>query len=175
MRTTALACSILALMTSCAYSDDYDQQHFARPWLDSPRLEEWRVLDLKKAEYAPRSKEPQMQEFEGCGTMFVWNHSLDGGAGWEYLRAAYTYKNTTDEKLDWVRVWCEVLDPAGRVVNRGEDVLMHPLGYAFTKGDTWSDEIKVPTRGIHLRDGWSWRIGCRPIRMKVLPPVRTGG
>jgi len=147
----------------------------SRPWLNSPRMEEWRVLKSKKAAMTSTGLVPQMQEFLGAGTMFVWNHSLDGGPGWEYLRASYTYENTTKQKFDWIRVWCEVLDPDRRIVNRGESVLMHPLGYMMGPNDTWSDTIKVPTRGAHLRKGWSWRIGCEPVFMRVLPTVRATG
>ena len=157
-------------MHSCG---NYSEASAARPWLKSQRMEEWRILNNEKAALAPAGMVPQMQEFIGAGTMFVWSHSLDGGPGWEYLRASYTYENTTEEAFDWVRVWCEVLDPDGRIVNRGESVLMHPLGYEMDPKDTWSDSIKVPTRGAHLRKGWSWRIGCEPVFMKVLPPVRA--
>lgn len=167
---TLLALAVLALsMSSCM---NPAKPGYGRPWLDSPRMEEWRVLNGKKAAMVSAGLVPQMQEYVGTGTMFVWNHSLDGGPGWEYLRASYTYHNTTEKTFDWIRVWCEVLDSKGRIVNRSEAMLMHPLGYEMTPNDTWSDTIKVPTRGAHLRKGWTWRIGCEPVYMKVLPAVR---
>lgn len=172
-RFPILALSALALSLSSCLNPS--KAPGARPWLNSPRMQEWRVLKSKKAAMASNGLVPQMQEFIGAGTMFVWNHSLDGGPGWEYFRASYTYENTSEQKFDWVRVWCEVLDPKGRIVNRAESVLMHPLGYAMAPNDTWSDTIKVPTRGAHLRKGWSWRIGCEPVFMKVLPTVRAAG
>ncbi len=172
-RLSIVALSALALsLGSCL---NPSKAPGSRPWLNSPRMEEWRVLKSKKAAMASTGLVPQMQEFLGAGTMFVWNHSLDGGPGWEYLRASYTYENTTKQKFDWIRVWCEVLDPNGRIINRGESVLMHPLGYMMGPNDTWSDTIKVPTRGAHLRKGWSWRIGCEPVFIRVLPTVRAAG
>ncbi|MCA8958393.1 MAG: hypothetical protein KDC87_20110 [Planctomycetes bacterium] len=169
MRIPSLFASLtlLSLLASCQAPG-----RNVRPWMDDPRLRDWQHLNSAKAEMALHRQDPQMQEFKGCGTMFVWSHSLEGGPGWEYLRISYTYKNTSEQKHDWIRVWCEVLDPAGRIVNRGEDLLIEPMGYAHAPGDVWSDVIKVPTRGAHLQKGWSWRIGCRPVRMKVLPPVR---
>ena len=168
IRTSLLALSTLTLLVSCSTVSD---EEYARPWLNSPQMDEWRVLNRAKAEVAADGMVPQMQEFVDAGTMFVWRHSLDGGPGWEHLRASYTYRNTTDKKFDWIRVWCEVLDRDGRIVNRGEEILMHPLGYAMDPGDTHSDTIKVPTKGAHMREGWSWRIGCEPVKMKVLPAV----
>ena len=149
-------------------------QHYARPWLNDPRLEEWEVLDGFKKKVNRDGVQPIMQEQEGCGTMFVWNHRLSGGPGWEFLRASYTYKNTSDSNFDIVRVWIDILDKEGRLVSREEDVLIHPLGFAMTPGDTWSDVLRVPTKGAHQKEGWSWRIGCEPIHMKVLPPKRYG-
>ncbi len=148
---------------------------YGRPLLIDARIKLWDELEGHKAKLSRNGVQPQMQEIEGCGTMFVWNHSLGGGPSWEFLRASYSYKNTSDTKFDIVRVWLEVLDPDGKVVNRGEDVLMHPLGYALTPGDTWSDVMKVNTKGVHKKKGWSWRIGCEPVQMKVLPPKRFGG
>jgi hypothetical protein len=115
-----------------------------------------------------------MQEHEGCGTIYVWHHSLRGGPGWEFFQASYSYQNTTDAKFDIVRIWLEVLDRDGRVINREEDILTHPLGYSLNPGDTWSDYLKVDTNGLHEKKGWTWRIGCEPVRMKVLPPKRYG-
>ena len=171
LHVSALCALALALcLNSCG---NFAAAPSDRPWLESPRMQEWQVLKSKKAALASAGLVPQMQEFVGAGTMFVWKHSLDGGPGWEYLRASYTYENTTEEAFDWVRVWCEILDPDGRIVNRAESVLMHPLGYEMDTNDTWSDTIKVATRGAHLRSGWRWRIGCEPVFMKVLPPARA--
>ena len=171
MRSLALVLLPLAFLSACSSTSDL---HFERPWLDDPRMKAWEQLDGWKEAENRDSDEPQMQEFKGCGTMFVWQHALSGGPGWEYLRVAYSFKNTTETKHDWVRVWVEVLDPDGRVVNRTEELLIHPFGYAITPNDTWSNVLKVPTRGVHKRKGWTWRVGCEPVRMKVMPPRRLG-
>lgn len=142
-----------------------------RPWLDDPRLQKIDELNALKAEANIDSRQPQMQEFDGKGTMFVWFHALEGGVGWEYLRAYYTYENSTDRDFEWIRVWLEVLDPEGLVVSRGYEVLYNPFGYLLEPGDTMTDELKVPTLGVHSQPGWSWRISCEPILMKVLPPI----
>ena len=172
MPSIVLVILSFAFLAGCA--GPTKSRHFDRPWLNDGRIKEWQKLDGFKKRVNRDGVQPQMQDHEGCGTMFVWNHALSGGPGWEFLRASYSYKNTSDSSFDIVRVWLEVLDPDGRVINRKEDILMHPLGYALSPGDTWSDVLKVDTNGVHKNKGWSWRIGCEPVQMKVLPPKRYG-
>jgi len=177
MRTRFLTIPVFAFLvpfTGCAGMSQ-DEEHFAQPWLNDIRLRQWEKLDAVKMRVNRDSDEPQMQEFKGAGTMFVWKHSLDGGPGWEYVRIAYSYKNTEEHKFDWIRVWGEILDSDGRVVHREEELLIHPLGYAIAPGDTWSDVMKLPTKGVHNEKGWDWRIGCEPVYMRVLAPKRRGG
>lgn len=173
MRFIAPVILSLAYLAGCA-GPTHSLAHHDTPWLNDMRLKEWQKLEGLKEAVNRDGEQPQMQEHEGCGTMFVWKHSLSGGPGWEFLRASYSYKNTTDQRFDIVRVWLEILDADGRLINRKEDILVHPFGYALTPGDTWSDVLKVRTNGAHEKKGWTWRIGCAPVQMKVLPAKRVG-
>ena len=176
-RPTLILLTSLAFLSGCAGPPGVaDGEHFAQPWLDDPRLKEWEKLaDMKASIRSRGGMQPHMQETAGVGTMFVWKHALSGGPGWEFLRATYSYQNTTEEAFDTIKVWIEVVDARGEVVSRKEDFLMHPLGYALSPGDTWSDVMKVPTKGAHETEGWTWRVGCAPVLMKVLPQKRLGG
>ena len=85
MRSLFLVLLPFAFLSACSSMSD---QHFERTWLDDPRMKEWEKLDEWKEAENRDSDEPQMQEFKGCGTMFVWKHALSGGPGWEFLRAS---------------------------------------------------------------------------------------
>lgn len=168
MRFVPVLC--LLILVGC----EVPQSHYYRPWLDDPRMDRIDELNDLKAEANLDSRQAQMQEFEGKGTMLVWFHALEGGVGWEYLRAYYTYENSTDRNFEWIRVWLEVLDPEGLVVSRVDELLYNPFGFELEPGDTMTDELKVPTLGVHHQAGWSWRIRCEPILMKVLPKIGSG-
>jgi hypothetical protein len=98
-------------------------------------MRQWDELDRFKQVANRRGQVPQMQEFLGCGTIFVWNHSLDGGPGREFMRAGFSYKNTSDVSHDWVRIWMEARDAGGRVVNRSELMLIDLAGRLRTRRD----------------------------------------
>ena len=47
--------------------------------------------------------------------MTVRSWHLEGGPGWEYVRAKFTYENTSDRPMERVHVTMYIVDGAGQV------------------------------------------------------------
>ena len=48
--------------------------------------------------------------FPGHGEITVEDWFLEGYPGNTYVRAKFTYQNTTGRQLDWVRVWLTIME-----------------------------------------------------------------
>ena len=105
----------------------------------------------QKQEINQHGKAPRLEELGANGTMLIWRWSLDGGPGWEYLSMRFTYRNTTKKTFDFVRVWLEVRDGDGKLVDAQEKMLSHPLGWSFRPGDSYTDNFRVLLRGAHRK------------------------
>ena len=126
------------------------------------RQREWSELNRMKSELRWHNDEQVTREFPGAGTVTVRSWWLEGGPGWEYVRASFTYENTTGEPMERVDVELHVLDPDGEVVTSARVGLTHPWGRPLAPGMCFSDEIRVPTGGAHLNEaGWRWTVECR--------------
>lgn len=111
---------------------------------------------------------PQVKELGNNGSMIIWKWSLDGGPGWEYINMRFTYRNTTDRTFDFVKVWLEVRDVDGKLVDAHEKLLSHPLGVSFTPGNTYTDSFRVPLRGVHRKSAkWHWSVGAEPLPLRL--------
>ncbi|MHC4078252.1 MAG: hypothetical protein ACYST0_07395 [Planctomycetota bacterium] len=127
----------------------------------------------QKHEVNRHGKAPRIEELGKNGSMVIWRWSLDGGPGWEYIKMRFTYRNTTDRTFDYVRVWLEVRDADGKLVDAHEKMLSHPLGISFTPGNTYTDTFRVLLRGAHRKsDSWSWKVGAELFDVRV---VGVGG
>ena len=58
----------------------------------------------------------------------------------------------------WVS--CDVLDADGHPVATQTAACIVPSLIAIARGSYYSDELRVPTFGVHLQPGWSWRMRC---------------
>lgn len=122
----------------------------------------------QKHEVNRLGKVPQIKEMGKNGSMVIWRWSLDGGPGWEYINMDFTWRNTTKRTFDYVRVWLEVRDGKGKLVDAHEKLLVHPLGISFSPGNTYSDSFKVLLRGVHRTDAsWHWKVGAEPLDIRL--------
>lgn len=134
------------------------------------RAQEWAQLDSLKAEVQWQDPKPLVFEFEGHGDVMVSKWRLEGGPGWEYIRARIVYKNTTKTDMDRARIVLKVEDGAGHVVAQSYVDLIHPWGWPLRPGTTFGEEIKVPTQGAHLdKAGWRFVVGCRALPDAAIP------
>jgi hypothetical protein len=162
----ALAALLLAA-TGCrvapaTWQDGADDRLAAREY-GAEQQRAWDELNELKAELAWEHDDPLVWSAPGHGEVLVRRWYLEGGVDWEYVRAKFTYRNTTGQPLDHVKVILSVLDPHGRVVCASRVRLVHPWGVPLGRDTLFSDEISTPTLGAHLRRGWQWRLDVEAV------------
>lgn len=131
----------------------------------------WQELDAAKAAAAlEASGEPRVAHFPGHGEITVRDWALEGFPGHTWVRARFTYENTTGRPIDYVTVWLTVMDADGRPVARQSTDLFMPTGLALAAGSLFADELRAQTRDVH-RDpqGWKWALGCEAVFMDGAP------
>lgn len=116
-------------------------------------------IRAQQAKIAWENTGPKKLEFGDYGSVILREWQLYGLPGEEYMQVAFTYDNTTKKTFDRARVWVTVRDPQGEAVSRAWLDLLMPW-FDFAPGNTYTTTIRVPTRGVHLREGWHWTIGC---------------
>jgi len=158
-RTTTISLLTLATLLAGCASATTPQTAPAKLTFGEREQFRWDQLNRIKANYAWRSHDVQVFDFPGSGRIIVRAWFLEGGPGWEYIRAKFTYENTTGEPVDRVQVVFTVLDPQGQPVADSKLLLVHPLGYSLAPGAFYSDEIQAPTLGAHLQ-GVRWSFDC---------------
>lgn len=99
-------------------------------------------------------------DYEGHGRVTVREITLDGFPGNEYVRCRFEYQNRTDKPVVQTWVSLDVLDAKGRIVATQSAHLLVPIPIPIARGRHVSDELRTPTYGAHLQEGWSWRIRC---------------
>lgn len=157
----ALALPLCGVACGSLHTDVAKERH---PDFAVERARQWVELKRQKAELRPLSYDPHVFVTPGHGTVSVRFWALEGGPGWEYVRAKFTYTNTTDREFDAVHVRMIVRNHDGSRQSSSEVRLEHPLGLLLRPGTMFVDEIRTPTAGLH-RDpqGWSWTMECRGI------------
>lgn len=99
-------------------------------------------------------------DFEGHGRVTVREITLDGFPGSAYLRCRFHYQNRTTKPVVQSWVSLDVLDAEGRIVSTQACHCIVPIPMPIGRGAYYSDELRTPTYGAHLKEGWSWRIRC---------------
>ena len=141
LRGLGLSALALTVLSGCAgtihLSEKDELAAFGRM-----RAQEWAQLDALKAEVQWQDPKPLVFEFEGHGDVMISKWRLEGGPGWEYIRARIVYKNTTKTAMDRARIVLKVEDGSGRTVAQSYVDLIHPWGWALRPGTTFGEEIK---------------------------------
>lgn len=99
-------------------------------------------------------------DFEGHGRVEVREISLDGFPGNAYVRCRFHYQNRTSKPVVQSWVSLDVLDAEGRLVSTQQCHLVVPVPMPIARGSYYSDELRTPTYGAHMKEGWAWRIRC---------------
>ncbi len=149
-----LLLSAAALSWSCAMPPE------RLPTSIAQEAEQWPKLKLLKAELWEKSYEPAMFQVAGHGEVRVDEWHLEGGPGWEYVRARFTYRNTSERALDEVVVTLVLRNHDGAKTTVGKVRLIHPWGRPLMPGTFYADEVRAPLDGIHWDpQGWSLSVG----------------
>lgn len=129
------------------------------------RAIDWAVLHRQKDDAAAYAYDPRVFDVPGHGAVQVREWHLEGGPGWEFVRARFTYQNTTGEPIDEARVTLVIENGDGSRSAAGTVRLKHPLGRKLEPGMMFVDEIKVATFGLHNDpSGWRWHIAIDGVR-----------
>lgn len=143
---------------------------------EHPHEAELRELQRAQMVFREQNTVPQVFDFDGHGRVTVREVSLDGFPGGTYLRCRFHYQNRTDRPVVQAWVSCDVLDADGNPVASQTANCIVPSLVPIARGSYYSDELRVPTFGVHLQPGWSWRMRCHadPVQADepLNPPVQ---
>lgn len=92
------------------------------------------------------------------GTLIIRECALLGWSQKAYLRAKFTFVNTTGKRIKTPRVWLIIEDPVTGEEQASWIDLTLPLGLAFHSESSYSSWLDVGMKGLHRRDGWTWRM-----------------
>ena len=124
----------------------------------------WQDLEEAKSTAAAAKGEPRVVVFPGHGEITVRDWNLEGYPDNTYVRARFTYENTTGRQVEWVWVWLTVMDAEGNLVARQIAELFMPLDLPFNPGTLFADELRTRTHDVHRdRRGWQWALGCEAV------------
>ncbi|HEB54560.1 MAG TPA: hypothetical protein ENI87_15015 [bacterium] len=152
--------------------------------------EDERILELRRFQEAQRVFREQNMgvhqfDFAGHGRVTVRQITLEGFPGNTYLKCRFHYQNRTDKPVVQSWVSLDVLDGEGRLRSTQSCHLIVPVPIPIARGSYYADELRTPTYGVHLEEGWTWRIRCvsdlqedeepldPPVEERGLPKLRA--
>ena len=144
------------LLTACAAEGPDPKQELQA--IDARHSSEKAALEKAQSDFAKRWTAPFTLEFGDQGTIEVGECVLQGYDPHVELRLLYTYVNTTGHPIRGVRIVIELVDPETHAVMAQDAQLTFPPMYPFAPESSYTTTANVPTRGVHLRPGWEWRI-----------------
>ncbi len=131
--------------------------------IDAQHTREKAALERAQADFNRRWRAPFTLEFPRAGTIQIGECALQGYDEHVELYLDYTYVNTTGKPIDGVRISIELIDPRTGAVRSEETRLNFPPLIPFVPESSFTTAAHVPTRGLHLVDGWQWRIRAERI------------
>lgn len=129
--------------------------------IDARHRSEKAGLEQAQEAFRRRWKAPLELEFPGEGTIEILECALQGYDEHVELRLLYSYVNTTGKPIDGVRITYELVDPISGQVREDETMLRFPPLIPFVPESSFTTNVNIPTRGLHLQPGWEWRIRPR--------------
>ncbi|MEL6430909.1 MAG: hypothetical protein AAFR54_17120 [Planctomycetota bacterium] len=140
---------------------------------DTEELQEY----VRKREHARRAFERESDRFEAASTdgrlfelgdrgrLRVHRIELLGGPESPYLRARFTWENSTDGNLPIPTVSLFSLTPGGRERSRAELELLRTLDRSVAPGAAHTAWLDLDIGDLYLVPGWDWgmdvRVGTR--------------
>jgi hypothetical protein len=157
--TAILATTGLALPVSCTNAPVDESEMLAR-W-DAQHDAALAVFQAEQADLVARTPIPQQREFPGLGTLVLDGLELIGRPGKAFVRARFTFVNSSSAGFEEGRVSLYLRNPLTSE-SWGEWLLMHaPLAIRSSGGragpeSTYTSWIETPTQGVEFVPGWSW-------------------
>jgi hypothetical protein len=156
MKPQPIALASLLVLAACAAGPSDKKLELAE--IEARHQAEKAGLEQAQDAFRRRWKAPFDLEFPGEGTIEIGECALQGYEDHVELRLLYTYVNTTGRPIDGVRIVFELVDPESGQVRAEETLLRFPPLIPFLPDSSFTTAVNIPTRGLHLRPGWEWRI-----------------
>ena len=117
-----------------------------------------REFHLAQAEFERKNPVPIKLESQEHGTLIITACSLEGRIGNELVWVRFTYVNTTKFLIGSGKVVLTLIDTqTGTEWSEAIDMKL-PFSHSFNEGSSFTSSFRMPTEGLHRRDGWDWRI-----------------
>lgn len=135
-----------------------------------------RTYRAEQARIAAATEFPAAFAFEGEGTLIVHRVELLGGPERAYVRARFTYLNSTGRSVSIPTVHLHLHAPAGDVVETASLELVRPLGSTFAHDNAYTGWIDADARNLFRSRGWTWSMDIDvPLPARITPPLSSRG
>ena len=114
-------------------------------------------LAAASADFHRRVQFPRVERHSD-GTLILERGELLGWLDQEFIRLRVTYVNESASTFDRIRLHFAVVDSLGREHGREDVAFVMPGAYRFTPGNSYTDEVQVPTGGAHETPGFDVRV-----------------
>ena len=109
------------------------------------------------ADFRQRASFPRVERHP-TGTLILQHGDLLGFTDQEFVRLRVTYLNESTATYDRISLRFTVVDGSGRARCRKTVDFVMPLDYRFVPGNSYTDEVHVPTGGAHESPGFDVRV-----------------
>ncbi len=156
MRFPWFAAYVLVFPAACTNPRAEEHEMLVR--LAAEHRAELAAFETEQAEFQSRTVLPQRREFPGLGTLSVDEVGLVGRPGKAWVRARFTFINTSAAGFEGPRVVLRLRDPSSGESWSEALEMQTPIGIRPNKESTYTSSLKTPTRGVEFVPGWSWEI-----------------
>ncbi len=135
-----------------------------------------RIYRAEQARIAASTDFPSALAFDGEGTLIVHRVELLGGPERAYVRARFTYLNSTGRSVPIPTIHLNLHGAAGEIVESASVELLRPLGSTFAHDNAYTGWIDVDARDLFRRRGWTWSMDLDvPLPARVTRPLSSRG
>ena len=110
----------------------------------------------EKARLEEAAGSPRALDLDGLGSLIIHRVELLGGVDRPYLRARFTYVNTSGRTVPLPTISLVALSPAGRPVAAGERFLQRTIGKYLEPDTSYTAWVDCDIGELYLVPGWDW-------------------
>lgn len=138
------------------------ERHFDPAELRAQYERDQAVFRRAQADVEQRYPVPMRLEFSDAGAVFVDQVALVVRPGKAFLRVHFTWLNTGEVAYPVVDVRLTLRDAATETEWSDQVEMRLPYKHQLTPDSSYTSWFETPTHGLHLREGWTWRLEVRP-------------
>ena len=153
---------LLPLALLCAACNSQPEQHFDLAEVRAQYERDQDAFHRAQADVEQRYPVPMRLEFDDAGAIFVDQVALVGHPGKARLRVHFTWLNTGEVAYPVVDVRLTLRDAETETEWSDTLEMRLPYKHELTPDSSYTSWFETPTHGVHLREGWTWRLEVRP-------------